>query len=153
MRAHPPLASAKTWARVVAPALVAAALGAHAGGLTQVATVDVGPRVAVIATARGGESHADSGRVVVRYLDRTRTGLRRSAAPEVSEGRASWGAAPAWKVRSDLADAPVVAITGGGTWQGVTCIWTALVELDINAPREILVALTLHSSESGAGDY
>ena len=135
------------------PALVAAALGVHAGGLTPVAAVDLGTRVAVIATERGGESHADSGRVVVRYVERTATGFRRSAASEVSEGRASWGAAPTWKLRHDLADAPMLAIEGGGTWQGQTCMWTALVELDAEAPREALVALTLHSSDTGAGDY
>jgi len=149
MDTHQPLlASAKTWAGWVAPALVA-----HAGGLTRAGAVDLGSRVAVISTAKGGDSHADSGRVVVRYFDRTATGLRRAAAPEVSEGRASWGAAPAWKLRRDLADTPVLQIAGGGTWQGVTCVWTALVELDADAPREIIVALALHSSASGDGDY
>lgn len=135
------------------PALVAAALGVHAGGLTPVAAIDLGARIAVIATAKGGESHADSGRLVVRYVERAAKGFRRATAPEVSESRASWGAAPAWKLRRDLADAPVLAIEGGGTWQGQTCVWTALVELDVDAPREVLVALTEHSGDTGEGDY
>lgn len=135
------------------PALVAAALGAHAGGLTPVAAVDLGPRIAVIATEKAGESHADSGAVVVRYVERTAIGFRRSAVPEVSERRASWGAAPTWRLRRDLAGAPMLAIEGGGTWQGQTCAWTALVELDADAPREALVALTLHSNDTGEGDY
>ena len=135
------------------PALIAAALGAHAGGLTPVAAVDLGARLAVIATEKGRESHADSGRVVVRYVDRAATGFRRAAAPEVSESRGSWGAPPTWKLHRDLADAPMLAIEGGGTWQGQTCVWTALVELDADAPREVMVALTLHSSDTGEGDY
>jgi len=89
----------------------------------------------------------------VRYVDRTATGFRRSAAPEAGERRASWGAAPAWKLRRDLAAAPMLAIQGGGTWQGQTCVWTALVELDADAPREVLVALTEHSSDTNEGDY
>ena len=135
------------------PALIAAALGAHAGGLTLAAAVDLGPRLAVIATQKGGESHADSGRIVVRYVEKTAAGFRRSAAPEVSESRASWGAAPEWKLRRDLADAPMLVIKGGGAWQGQTCAWTALVELDIDAPREVVVALTEHSGDTGDGDY
>jgi hypothetical protein len=134
------------------PALIAAALGAHPSDLEPVAAIDVGQRVAVIATAKGGPAHADSGRLVIRYVDYD-PAYHRTDVPEVSEGRSSWGAPPTWTLRKDLAVAPMLEIKGGGTWQGTTCQWTALVELAPDAPREVAVALTEHSSDSGAGDY
>ena len=135
------------------PALIAAALGAHGSPDQQaVGAVEVGHRVAVIITAKGGEAHGDSGRVIVRYVDYD-PATHRSDVPEVSEGRASWGAAPTWTLRKDLGDAQMLEVKGGGTRQGTTCQWTALVELATDAPREVLVALTDHSSDGGKGDY
>jgi hypothetical protein len=136
----------------VSPALVAAALGAHSGDLQVVAAVDLGPRVAVIAAGKGGEAHGDSGRLVIRYVDYD-PAYHRSNAPEVSVGRSSWGAAPRWTLRRDLGETPVLDVEGGGTWQGQTCVWTTLVELDPDAPHEVLTAVTDHSADGGEGDY
>lgn len=105
---------------------------------------------AVIATAEGGEAHADAGKLGVQYAKRTGNSFA-SASPlrEVETG--SFGQEPAWRIRNDLTASPLVMVEGGGTWQGCTSSTTTLVELGATAPRVLGSVPTSYSYEDEEG--
>ena len=62
------------------------------------------------------------------------------------------GNPPQWKIRTDLADRPVIEATGGGVWQGYGCDTTTLTELTASGPQLLATFASSYSSEGAEGD-
>jgi hypothetical protein len=60
----------------------------------------------------------------------------------------SFGEITSWEA-SHAFGLPMLSVYGSGTWQGYTCIWTTLVELASDKPRE-LVTVPVHYDDEGA---
>jgi hypothetical protein len=94
-------------------------------------------------------AHANSGKLAAIYLKRTGKGFAvvKRFIPATETG--SFGVIGDWSVSRSFGAMPVVAVKGGGTWQGYTCSVTTLVELAPDGPRE-LVDVPLYYDDIGA---
>lgn len=62
------------------------------------------------------------------------------------------GNPPQWKIRADIADRPVIEVTGGGVWQGYRCDTTTLTELTADGPKLLATFDSSYSSVGAEGD-
>lgn len=125
----------------------------RAGGLEPGGLVPVGDHLAVVATFTDPEpSHASNGGLSVQYVDRIGDGFRRVGnAATVETG--SFGAIAGWTTRRDLADDPIIAVEGGGTWQGCTLAGINLIRLRTDRPTIVSDFIPTHYQyDSGVGE-
>lgn len=109
-----------------------------------------GDHFALISDGKGGDAHVDSGVLAIHYLTRTATGFTRTGAwPEFTYG-GTFGAPPQWSVRTDLTAAPALLTSGGGTWQGYTCVSSDVIELAPDKPVMRADGIPTHYDSSGA---
>jgi hypothetical protein len=94
-------------------------------------------------------AHASSGKIAAVYLKRLPKGfaVAKRFVPAMESG--SFGTLESWRVSRAYGTLPVVAVSGGGTWQGYTCSVTTLLELAPDKPRE-LVTVALYYDDAGA---
>ena len=93
-------------------------------------------------------AHASSGKIAAVYLKRSPRGFAvlKSFVPATESG--SFGILEGWAVSRAYGPLPVVAVSGGGTWQGYTCGVTTLLELAPDKPKE-LVTVALYYDDAG----
>jgi hypothetical protein len=93
--------------------------------------------------------HASSGKLAAFYLKQTPKGFAvdKRFVPATESG--SFGVLESWRVSKAYGALPVVAVNGGGTWQGYTCSVTTLLELAADKPRE-LITVALYYDDAGA---
>jgi hypothetical protein len=94
-------------------------------------------------------AHASSGKISAIYLKRAPKGFAvvKRFVPAAESG--SFGILEGWAISHAYGPLPVVAVSGGGTWQGYTCGVTTLLELAPDKPRE-LVTVALYYDDAGA---
>jgi hypothetical protein len=94
-------------------------------------------------------AHVNAGKMGVVYLKKTPKGfaVTKRFVPAMQTG--SFGQIGKWRVSRAFGSMPVVAVEGGGTWQGYTCSVTTLLELAPDKPRE-LVTVPLYYDNAGA---
>lgn len=108
-------------------------------------------RYAVIATAEGGEAHADAGKLAVQYAKRDGNNFSAfGPLREIETG--SFGQKPEWSIRSDLGPNPMVVVIGGGTWQGCSSLVASLIELTPTSPNLLLSLPVSYENEDGDGN-
>ena len=117
-----------------------------------VALLPVDDRYAVIGVGEGDGSHASAGTLAVQYVDRTAAGFEKTG-PLVSEQTGSMGAIGEWNVRHDLGDRPIIALDGGGTWQGCTSGGVTLIELDKDGPRTLSTFIPTSLEDDSTSDH
>jgi len=94
-----------------------------------------------------GAAHAQPGHLDITYLDDDGN----SAAQFLRAVRmGSWGRMGEWAIDDDFSQFPVIVAHGGGTWQGQTCDWVSLTELQPSGPVALLVFMAF-SSNAGTG--
>lgn len=109
-----------------------------------------GDRFALVSEGQGGEGHVSAGALAIHYLTRTPSGFTRTSSwPNIVEG-GTFGAPPEWTIRTDLTPAPALVTEAGGTWQGYSCSWSALVELTPERPILRTSAIPVAYDDSGA---
>ncbi len=94
-------------------------------------------------------SHASSGKIAVHYLSESGGVFRvtKSFVPAVEAG--SFGTLSQWSVSANLTGKPLIYTEGGGTWQGYTCAYAVLTELQPSGPKE-LASIPIAYDDSGA---
>lgn len=94
-------------------------------------------------------SHAEGGRVAIHYLAAAGAGftVARTFPDAVVAG--SHGAFSSWSISEGFTALPVVAVEGGGTFQGYTCTILVLTQLRPEGPAEI-ATVPIHSDDEGA---
>jgi hypothetical protein len=113
--------------------------------------VPVGGHYAVIALREFDGGHAEGGSLAVRYVDRVGEGFA-AVGQAVRADAGSFGRIGGWTLRADLADTPLIVLTGGGTWQGCTIETATLIALDPDVPRVVLGILPLSFDNGGASE-
>lgn len=109
-----------------------------------------GDRFALVSEGQGGDGHVSGGALAIHYLTRTPSGFSRTGAwPNIVDG-GTFGAPPEWTIRTDLTPAPALVTEAGGTWQGYSCSWSALVELTPERPILRTSAIPVAYDDSGA---
>lgn len=110
----------------------------------------VGGRAVLISGGQGDDCHGCAGTLAVHYLQPRGDGFEVVGAwPQAASG-GTFGAPPAWTLRTDLADNPVLETGSGGTFQGYTCRTAQLVELAPDAPVLIADGVQLGYDDAGA---
>ncbi|WP_082526014.1 DUF2459 domain-containing protein [Brevundimonas sp. Root1279] len=94
-----------------------------------------GDRLALVSTGRGLWSETSPGALAIHYVERTRTGFRRLAAPPLKLKSGWLGKPPAWTVRRDLMASPTLVAEGEYQSRGYQWAWASLVELTPEGPR------------------
>lgn len=94
-------------------------------------------------------AHVESGHVGIFYLAPQGRGYRvvKSLPDAIQSG--SFGQMSALSVSTKFATLPMVFAQGGGTWQGYTCSWTSLTELQPGGPVEVANFLDSYSNGGG----
>jgi len=94
-------------------------------------------------------AHAEGGRLQVTYFDKNG---EHSADYPKAVVMGSWGRMDQWSVEQGYSDFPVIVAEGGGSWQGYTCVWTSLTELQPTGPVELLRLQTYYSNSGTERD-
>ncbi len=85
-----------------------------------------------------GGYHVDSGHVAIHYLVPEGHSYRVTKAFPDAIQIGSWGMMSMMKVSRKFSNLPVVYTEGGGTWQGNSCGWVQLTELQPSGPVELV---------------
>ena len=105
---------------------------------------------ALISEGMGGEGHASSGSLAIHYLQQVADGFKLKGAWPAILYSGTWGAPPAWEIRSDLTPEPTLVAAAGGTWQGYSCDWTHVIELTKDRPIIRIEQIGTGYSDGGA---
>lgn len=91
-------------------------------------------------------AHVESGHVGIFYLAPQGRGYRvvKSLPDAIQSG--SFGQMSSLSVSNKFATLPMVFAQGGGTWQGYSCSWTSLTELQPGGPVEVANFLDSYSN-------
>ena len=95
-------------------------------------------------------AHVQAGKINVHYLEARENDfrVRKAFMPAVESG--SFGTVGEWSVSSNLTGLPLVYVEGGGTWQGYTCGFATLVELQAARPVELVTLPIAYSDGADA---
>ncbi len=109
-----------------------------------------GDRPILVSGGQGDDCHACAGTLATHYLTVVGDGFAVDKAYPATAAGTSFGAAPTWHARDDIASVPVIQSERGSTNQGYTCVVTDLVELRPDGPATIAEALPTGYSDAGA---
>jgi len=117
----------------------------------QLLTTTFGPVLVSIGEVTNA-SHASAGKVAVVYLTTTprEYAVARRFVPAIETG--SFGKIADWGVSRAFGPFPVVAVEGGGTFQGYTCSVLTLLELVPEGPRELASIPMAYDNSGAVGD-
>lgn len=104
----------------------------------------------LLSEGTGPDCHACSGWLAVHYLRQTPEGFALVKGWNDAIPGTSFGGAPQWTLRTDLASVPVIESEHGGTWQGYSCSVARLTGLDPNGPTRLAEHIPLAYSDAGA---
>ncbi|WP_336959008.1 hypothetical protein [Sphingobium aquiterrae] len=128
-----------------------------AGVMAQAGDADMTPslrridgRWVLLNPVRDGDCHGCSGALEIRYLNVGEKGFEPAGSWPDMIGGGSWGAPPDWQIREDLMPVPVIAASGGGTWQGYSCSSMTLVALTPDKPLLMAEAIPVSYDNGGA---
>ncbi|WP_414901169.1 hypothetical protein ACMT1E_14620 [Sphingomonas flavalba] len=118
--------------------------------LTPARLVWSGDRPILVSGGQGDDCHACAGTLVVHYLKVADDSFTVERAFPAAAAGTSFGGAPDWQLRDDIASVPVVEARRGGTFQGFTCSRAQLVALTDGGPVTIADDLPIGYSDAGA---
>lgn len=118
--------------------------------LTPARLVWSGDRPILVSGGQGDDCHACAGTLAVHYLKVAGDAFTVERAFPAAAAGTSFGAAPDWEVRDDIASVPVIEARRGGTFQGFTCSRAQLVALTATGPVTIADDLPIGYSDAGA---
>lgn len=101
----------------------------------KIVQAEFGPVLLSQASAQDG-AHVSSGYLTITYLKPKGDGFMVGQRFPEAVTSGSFGAFSDFSVRRDLTRNPIVAVEGGGVWQGHACGWTSLTELTAKGPVE-----------------
>jgi hypothetical protein len=114
--------------------------------------IPVGDHLAVIGVGEGDGSHASGGTLAIQYVDQAGRTFTK-VGPMVAEQTGSFGTIGGWTLRHDLGDRPIIALDGGGTFQGCTFGGTTLIALDADRPRTLASLIPTSFADDSASDH
>ncbi|MFA5968899.1 MAG: hypothetical protein WC816_06610 [Sphingomonas sp.] len=97
-------------------------------------------------------AHAESGYVAVNYLRAQGAGFALVHAYPEAVRSGSFGQLGDMAVSRQFSTLPVIYTQGGGAWQGYTCQWTSLTELQPGGPVELVSFMDSYDDAGGVSD-
>lgn len=97
-------------------------------------------------------AHADSGYVAVNYLRAHGAGFALVHAYPEAVSSGSSGQLGEMAVSRRFSTLPIIYVQGGGTWQGYTCQWTSLTELQPGGPVELVSFMDSYDDAGAVSD-
>lgn len=109
--------------------------------------LDVGTqKVLVSIGAMEDGAHVYGGRVAVDYFANGANGYEFNPAKHYELETGSWGNLSEWGINTKLLNNPTIAVEGGGTFQGVTCAKTSIIELSAKGAKEVFSEITMYDN-------
>jgi hypothetical protein len=97
-------------------------------------------------------AHANYGALTITYLKRQDGELTEVREFPEAVRSGSNGRLGTWRLDNRFGSLPVIVTEGGGTWQGQSCLWTTLTELQSSGPVELATFQRSMSTEGFPDD-